>query len=167
MTRTGSLAYYAAAWVIGCFVLTGVGSFADLLRGQSIGAKEFLGYYFISLMVGAVDALLFAFMLRHLMHLRRAKIMVEWIVAGAMIAVLLTAALSRAGLLYTASPLYRGPLGEFVFETIFLGSIDVWKGGAWITLSSGAITGWILFLIDRAFTREYPTAEDVAPASRR
>ncbi len=156
MTRTGSLAYYAAAWVIGCFVLTSAGSLADFLHGQSFGPKEFLGYCFISMIVGAVDAILFAFVLRHLMHLRRARVMVEWIAAGAVIAYLLTALLSRTGLFYTASALYRGSLGEFVFEAVFLAPVEVWKGSAWITLTSGAVTGWILFLIDRAFTREYP-----------
>jgi hypothetical protein len=156
MTRTGSLAYYAAAWVIGCFVLTSVGSFADLLHGQTFGIKEFLGYSFISMVVGALDSILYAFSLRNLMHLRSARVLVEWIAAGAAIAYLLTALLTWAGLAFTASSLYRGSLGEFLFEAIFLGPVEVWKGSAWITLASGAITGWILFLIDRAFTKEYP-----------
>jgi hypothetical protein len=156
MTRTGSLAYYAAAWVIGCFVLTSVGSLADFWHGQSFGPKEFLGYSFISMVVGAIDSILFAFTLRHLMHLRRNRVLVEWTGAGAVIAYLLTGLLSRAGLLFTASPLYRGSLGEFVYEAVFLAPVEIWKGAAWITLTSGAVTGWILFLIDRAFTKEYP-----------
>jgi hypothetical protein len=157
MTRTGSLAYYAAAWVIGCFVLTGVGSLADFLHGHSFGAKEFLGSYFISLVVGAADAILFAFALRHLMHFRKTRVLVEWIAAGAIVAYLLTRLLSTAGLLFTESPiLYRGSLGEFVFQAVFLAPVALWKGAAWITLISGAASAWILFLIDRAFTKDYP-----------
>ena len=61
MTRRGSIAYYLAAWVIGCFIA----SVGPWMRGMNLAnsglSRNLLFIYFIASIAGAVDVLLFAF----------------------------------------------------------------------------------------------------------
>src|SRR5215469_17925078 len=65
MTRRGSLAYYLAAWVCGCFFMAltiWLGNEVHPTVPRSVALL--LVTYFFSLMFGAVTSLLFGFFLR-------------------------------------------------------------------------------------------------------
>ena len=68
MTRHGTLAYYLAAWVIGCFIVSLLVWVIAVASGQPLRAAMLLEIYFFALVFGAVDALLFAFLLRRIMR---------------------------------------------------------------------------------------------------
>ena len=85
MTRRGTLAYYLAAWVIGCFVLSVMAwVWASPQEGIPLAAPaRLLILYFLSLAYGAVDMLLFAFLLRGAMRLWGTHALWAWIIVGA------------------------------------------------------------------------------------
>ena len=160
MTRRGSIAYYFAAIVVGCFAAT-VGffyfgtlpSFHGSVRSFSV--KDFFLMYFLSLPFGAVSAILFGFLLRRLAavwHLRHA---LAWMGLGAVLGAGLTLVLGGmmqvvtravpgsgvpAGLLPLVLPLVY----TFFAQQLML---PIW----WVMLPAGALTALVLRAIDRAF----------------
>ena len=60
MTRRGTLAYYLAAWVVGCFITAAL--FTS--TAESVRVSMFLVTYFFALMGGLAGLLLFAFFLQ-------------------------------------------------------------------------------------------------------
>src|ERR1700691_5538601 len=80
MTRRGSVAYYLAAWVVGGFIA----AFAFWwLNGREADASGLLLEYFFALIIGAVDLLLFAFLLRQAMRWSQTHNAAVWAVTGA------------------------------------------------------------------------------------
>jgi hypothetical protein len=92
MTQRGSIAYYSAAVVCGCFflviALAGVGERS--LRVSSPGFRDIFLLYFLAVAYGSVALLLFAFLLRQLARRIRWVSSVEWMVSGAILACALT-----------------------------------------------------------------------------
>ena len=57
MTRRGTLAYYLAAWVIGCFVMAFLQWLGEALAGNFQTASILLTKYFFTLIFGAIAIL--------------------------------------------------------------------------------------------------------------
>ena len=155
MTRRGTLVYYVAAWVVGCFI----GSWLDFLTdrnlfwfgGQTVG--NFLAGYFFSLVFCALDVLLFAFLLRRTMWTIRTHALWAWFLSGAALALLLVIALTHTH--NSLPPFFRGFFGGIVF-----GAAEVLSRGDWWQAPiDGAITAVVLCLVDRAFARPNEAAE--------
>jgi hypothetical protein len=167
MTRRGTLAYYLAAWVIGCFVISlMVWLFAPAQEGAQLPAPaRLLILYFLSLAYGAVDILLFAFVLRAAMRLARTHNIVVWIVAGAILGAALVRLLLWSGdALVGASPLSgRGPLG-YLLLAFWTAPNALRRAGIWQAPVGGALTATVLCLVDRAFNRPAEEPESAKPS---
>ncbi len=102
MTSRGSLAYYLAAWVCGCFFMA-LAFWLEMQFSRSVSLQgtfqsvSFLGFCFFGLIFGAVPSLLFGWTLRRLMKLFHAEIIWIWIAAGAGLACLLIWSLGSLG----------------------------------------------------------------------
>lgn len=151
MTRRGSLAYYLAAWVIGCFVVALMQWAGEALAGELQTASILLTTYFFSLVFGAVAMLLFAFLLRRWMRLLGTHAQWAWFLSGGILSFLEIFALSHAqsALLSIRS----GQFGEILFAAI-LKAADALSGrNFWQAPIDGALTAAVLCLVDRAFAR--------------
>ena len=149
MTRQGTLAYYLAAWVIGGFFVALAGWVIDVRQGEPASAARFLTGYFLVLIFGAVDCLLFAFLLRRVMRLLRAQATWVWFVTGAVVATVLVLILVRvAGFLLLHSD--EAVFG-YVFKAVLVAPSVLRLSGLWQVPIEGAATGAVLSLIDRAF----------------
>ncbi len=131
MTRRGSLVYYLAAWVCGCFFAS-VALWILLPFG---GVRGFLSVYFFSLFWGFLPALLFALVLRLFMDLWKWKHSLAWLLPGGALA----------------------PLMLLIYEVAerALGWADrrdpIWVPVYWSSVPVGAATAFVLSLIHRAF----------------
>ncbi len=141
MTRRGSLVYYLAAWICGCF-FTAVSLWVPLQTGGGLlagafqGIRGFLLIYFFSLPFGTVPALLFGLILRLLARALGWKHLVSWLVTGAAVAPLLAWGLIEAG-----KALGLLASGELTPGTPIF----------WLIIPVGTATAFILNLIHRAF----------------
>ena len=94
MTRRGSLAYYLASWMCGCFFMA-LGFWTDIhwirIPSSQGGLSDvgFLGLCFFGLILGAVPSLLFGWLLRKLVKIFHAERIWVWMTAGAGLALLL------------------------------------------------------------------------------
>ena len=150
MTRHGSLAYYLAAWVIGCFVVSLLQWVGDAIAGDFMPASVLLTTYFFSLVFGAVAVLLFSSLLRLSMRLLGTHNLLVWLLAGGLLALLLIAGFIRAqGALLSVPP---GPLGELLIGVALKAANVLGGRNLWQVPIDGAITGLVLCLVDRAFT---------------
>lgn len=157
MTRRGSLAYYLASWVCGCFFMAVTIWLGNELRPtvpRTMGLL--LVTYFFSLMFGAVTSLLFGFFLRRAANGLHWNCVWHWLTGGAIIAPLLIAMLGAI-----ASSNAQGS-GWCVWLFLPLTGPYMINGGhGWkllfLTAPVGAATAWVLFRIDRAFGR--PSSE--------
>ncbi len=149
MTRRGTLAYYLAAWVIGCFVVSFLQWIGDAIAGDLRPASVLLTTYFFSLVFGAVAVLLFSSLLRLSMRLLGTHNLLAWPLAGGLLALLLIVGFIHAqGALLS---LRSGPLGEILIG-IALKTADALGGrNLWQVPVDGAITALVLCLVDRAF----------------
>ena len=151
MTRRGTLAYYLAAWVIGCFVVSVLQWVGEALAGEIQAASILLTTYFFSLVFGALAMLLFAFLLRRWMRLLGTHAQWAWLVSGAALGLVLILILIRAqsALLSIRS----GEFGELLFAAVLKAADSLSGRNFWQAPVDGAITGWVLCLVDRAFSR--------------
>src|SRR5207302_9747895 len=157
MTRRGTLAYYLAAWVIGCFVVSLLQWIGEAFAGEIQTASILLTRYFFSLIFGAVTILLFAFLLRRWMRLLGSHAQWAWMLSGGALALVQVFVLIRAqsALLSIRS----GQFGEFLFAAV-LNAADALAGhNLWQAPVDGAITAVVLCLVDRAFARADEAAE--------
>ena len=160
MTRHGTLAYYLAAWVIGCFVSSSLLWMTEVLSGASgLNASVLLMTYFFALIFGALNALLFAFLLRKVMRLWNTYVVWTWLIAGAALGFALMLLLGRADDAWVQfhAPL-SGPAG-YVFQALLLAPDALRRAGSWQAPAGGAITALVLCLVDRAFARGETTAD--------
>lgn len=153
MSSRGALPYYTAAWVIGCFIFAAVAWAMDIRAGALVSAAQFLSIYFISLIVGAADSLLFAWLLRVIMRAFRTHSVWLWIPVGACLALLLTLALARVGEAWTASNVPIDGLLGLAFRAVLLAPTVLRRAGLWHLPIEGAATAGVLFLVNRAFDR--------------
>ncbi len=149
MTRRGSLAYYLAAWVCGCFFMSCTIWVGNPIEPRSVSLLLYI--YFLSLMFGAVTSLLFGFFLRRAansMHWNRTW---HWLVGGAILAPALTALL---GAVASSQALQGSSWRDWIFIPL-TGPYLINGSHRWMPLlaaPAGAATAWVLFRIDRAFT---------------
>src|SRR5260370_17163260 len=108
MTRRGTLAYYLAAWVIGCFVVAFLQWLGETIAGNFRTASILLTTYFFALIFGAIAILLFAFLLRRSMRLLRTHAVWAWSLWGATLAFL-----EILSLIHAQSALLSFRSGEF------------------------------------------------------
>ena len=160
MNSRGALPYYTAAWVIGCFIFAAVSWIVNLRAGALVGAAQLLSTYFISLIVGAADSLLFAFLLRRVMHTVRTHLIWIWMVAGAGLAILVTFTLAGLGQVWIARSVPTVGVLGLAFRVVLLAPTLLRRAGIWYLPIEGAAMAAVLCLVDRAFDR--PPEEEVA-----
>jgi hypothetical protein len=157
MTRRGTLAYYLAAWVIGCFVVAFLQWVGEAAAGEIHPASILLTTYFFALIFGAVALLVFAVLLRTSMRLAGTHTLWIWFLSGAILSVLEIFALIHAqnALLSIRS----GELGQFFFAAV-LNAADTLSGrNLWQAPIDGSVTALVLCLVDRAFAGANEAAE--------
>ena len=157
MTRRGTLAYYLAAWVIGCFVVACLEWTAEALAGDIGTASILLTTYFFTLVFGAVTILLFAFLLRRGMRIFRTRALWAWLLSGAILFLAEIVALARVqnALLSIRS----GESGGILVAAVLNAAASLSGRNLWQVPADGAITALVLCLVDRAFARPSEAAE--------
>lgn len=166
MTRSGSLAYYLAAWICGCFFLAlavwahAAAAGRTTLAGTS-GASNLLTVYFFSLVFGFIDSIAGAFLLRRLAiaaHFRRAW---QWAVTGAALAPLEVFLLARWGDAMKWKP---GDVPN-VWMFLALAPMIVEREAVWLAAPAGALAALVLYSIHKAFGPKAADADDSTPVS--
>ena len=153
MTRRGSLAYYLAAWVIGCFVVS-IGPWVRGMRMANSGiSSNLLFIYFIALVVGAVDLLLYAFLLRIVMRWCKTHALWIWFLAGMSVAYIMTTLLAWGERTWHRVPAREQGGFIIVYRGVFAAPLVLRDSGPWVILLDGAVMGVILCLVDRAFSQ--------------
>jgi hypothetical protein len=158
MTRRGTLAYYLAAWVIGCFVVAVLQWVGEAFAGEVHTASILLTTYFFALIFGAVAVLLFAFLLRRWMRLIGSHTQWTWLVSGAALALLQTYILIHAQSALLS--IRTGQFGEFLFAAILNATDSLSGRNLWQAPVDGAITAYVLWLVDRAFSSPNETTSE-------
>jgi hypothetical protein len=161
MTRHGSLAYYLAAWVCGCFFAAGaIWLDIHVLRISSMqdvfNQVGFLAFYFFGLILGAVPSLLFAWGMRRLLKPFPASGVYVWAAAGGGLALLLVWLLSGVAHL-ARDPRYLPYSALPFWPFLIVGPAYLAEGNIWLTLPVGAATAAVLFAVQRAFTQPPPS----------
>jgi hypothetical protein len=153
MTRRGTLAYYLAAWVIGCFVMAFLKWLGDTLAGNFQAASILLTTYFFSLIFGAIAILLFAFLMRRAMRLVGTHSLWAWCLWGAVLAFAEIEALigAQGPLLSILLSIHSGALGAVFFAAVLQAAGSLAGRNLWQAPVGGAITAVVLCLVDRAF----------------
>lgn len=157
MTRRGSLAYYLAAWVIGCFVVALMQWIGEALAGEIRTASILLTTYFFSLVFGAVAMLLFAFLLRRWMRLLGSHAPWAWFISGAILSFVEIFALLH--LQDALPPIRSGEVGGILYAAVLNAAASVSGRNLWQVPIDGALTASALCLVDRAFARPNEAAE--------
>jgi hypothetical protein len=152
MTRSGSLAYYLAAWICGCFFLAlavwahAAAAGHSLMRGSS-GASNLLTVYFFSLIFGFLDSIVGGFVLRRVAiaaHFGRAW---QWAAAGAVLAPLEIFALARWG----DAMLWQPGNMPSAWSFFVLAPMIVEREATWLAAPAGALAALVLYSIHNAF----------------
>jgi hypothetical protein len=161
MTRHGSLAYYLAAWICGCFFLvlavwahataTGHGP----LEGWN-GARNLVEVYFFGLVFGFFDSIAAAFLLRRVAIAARFRRVWQWALAGAALAPLEIFALARWGDAMNWKP------GDVPSAWVFflLAPMIVEREAVWLAAPAGALAAIVLYSIHKAFGAKPSDATD-------
>lgn len=152
MTRHGSLAYYLAAWICGCFFMSFTIWLGNEIHPSIPGTVSLLlVIYFFSLMFGAVTSLLFGFILRRVANALHWTRVWSWLLTGAILAPLLTASLGAIA----SSAAMQGSGWRIWLFLPLSGPYMINGGRGWLllllTAPAGAATAWVLFRINRAF----------------
>jgi hypothetical protein len=154
MTRRGSLIYYLAAWVFGC-VPVSITIWLNVFvisRRNGIIQSDFiallLAYTFYGLLLGAFPAFVSAFIVRRLMTGLKLMKVWQWSLGTMFVAPVVLVGLGVVGrkinnpMLPNLNPVALLTYGaEFLLES----------GMLWLALPTGAITGCLLFTVERAF----------------
>lgn len=152
MTRHGSLVYYLSAWILGCFFMSLAVWIKDLWGATRMvsGLREAFGilfFYFYGLVLGALPALIFAFVLRKVASILKCKTPWHWALFGAFLAPLVVTVLGNLG------PRFGTVAGNGwrVVDWFASGPHIVIVVGRWLAIPVGAITAFLLCRIERAF----------------
>jgi hypothetical protein len=153
MTRRGSLVYYLSAWILGCFFISLAVWVKDVCGAMrmSSGLREafgFLFFYFYGLVLGALPALILAFLLRQVAAILKCKTPGHWAIFGAILTPLLAGVLGILGR-YAGSVASNGWRALDWFTS---GPHIVLVSGWWLAIPAGAATGYFLACIQRAFS---------------
>jgi hypothetical protein len=168
VTKRGTLAYYLAAWVVGCFVLSVMAwAFAAPQEGVPMDpAARLLVLYFLSLLYGAMDMLLFAFLLRAAMRLLKSHALWLWIIGGGVLGAAVVRLLLWSGdsLVGAAQASGRGLTG-YLLLAFWTAPNALRRAGIWQAPVGGAMTAIVLCLVDRAFNRPpEDTSNNLSPS---
>ncbi len=161
MTRRGSLAYYLAAWICGCFFVS-LAIWLKDLAGPAIGfmnlrnAFGLLFFCFYGLVLGAISALLGGFLLRRLAVWAGWKRTWQWMVAGGILAPLLIAPL---GWVWRDAAWHQKKLPKVLWLATYGPSV-VLDAGWWLAIPAGALTALTLYRIHRAFDPRPAAAQE-------
>jgi len=104
-------------------------------------------FYFYGLVVGAIAALLGAFLLRRVMAALKCLTASHWAASGAILAPVLIAILGILGKRIST----EGQGGLRVLRLVTYGPMTVFEAGWWIPIPAGAATAYLLCRIQRAF----------------
>jgi len=152
MTRRGSLAYYLAAWICGCFFMSALVWLKDLASAPHQlatpkGAFGLLFFCFYGLILGVFASLLGAFLLRRIAVAFRWTQAWQWALAGAVLAPVVIGLLGgwwRRVMWHPRAPPRWLSLMAF-------GPATVLDAGLWLAIPAGAATALVLYRIHRAF----------------
>ena len=166
MTRRGTLAYYLAAWICGCFFMSalvwlraraGEADVTDVLPPMK-STSGLLFITFCGLIFGAFASLVIAFLLRRIAAAFRWRRAWQWTLAGAVLTPVIIG-LVGAWWRRVGSP----PQGASSWLSLLgLGPAVVLDAGLWLAIPAGAATALVLYRIHRAFT---PPSESAASES--
>jgi hypothetical protein len=155
MTRRGTLAYYLAAWVIGCLFLTLASTIQDHIAPNGISrggaVAVFLSDYFLILMFGAPLSVVFGFLLRRGMAWFRLEKLWEWVLAGAILVFPMAWGVRWASHLNDVI----GPRAEW-FELLtfpIIGARELAEHHVLLAVPVAGAMAAALFLIHRAFSQ--------------
>ena len=151
MTRHGTLAYYLAAWVIGCPVVALVFWLIESLHDRSASSSALLELCFFALMSGALDSLLFAFLLRRVLHGLGTRNAAVWGLTGAALSLVLMFTLAWIFERLTGS-MQQGP-AYFLNSFVLTGARNDLEFRMVAAPIDGAGVAAVLSLVDRAFNR--------------
>jgi hypothetical protein len=127
------------------------------------GLRETFGilvFYFYGLVVGALAALLCAYLLRQVAALLKCKTPGHWAMYGAILTPILIGALGTWGRLMRAGQ--REGI-RLLWALLTGGPIVVLQAGWWLAIPAGAATGYFLGRVQRAFD---PARQAEIPAAQ-
>ena len=149
MTRRGSLVYYLAAPVVGCFAMTMTFYVAQWPASRSyLWSRNIVIAYLGVLVQGMVAALLYAFLLRLSMRLLGSHRSWVWPLAGAFWGLIVVRCLGVLNRVYDLDE--RWYYLARSLSTAGPGHL-VELGVDWLSLFPGLLTAVLLFRIHRAF----------------
>ena len=152
MTRRGSLVYYLTAWILGCFFISLAVWIKDVWGAARITSalREAFGllfFYFYGLIFGAPTALIGAFLLRQVAAKFKCKMPSHWAICGAILAPLSIGAVGTWGR-HVATGERQGIR---LLSLLTFGPKTVLEAGWWLAIPAGAVTGYFLGRVQRAF----------------
>jgi len=163
MTRRGSLVYYLASWICGGLFLTIAMYLQERASPEGMGigptgaGAAIITTYFLVLVFCAFLSVVFAFLLRVWMRWLHAESLWQWALAGVVVSLPLTWGVRWASRATDATGLEGA--GRQIAVLLFLGVRGIAERHPLLGLPVAALNAAVLFLIHRAFTREYPPAE--------
>lgn len=157
MTRRGSLAYYLAAVVVGCFfTAAGVAGIGEAsLRLSRAGLRDLFLLYFLALAYGWFTLLVFAFVLRRCAGAGKSQRGWAWAAWGALLSPALVWTLYGVWHVVLAPRVPGGP--QLIWWMIFgaaIGIAEFASSRLAATVCAGAIgaaTALVLYRVQRAF----------------
>lgn len=160
MTRRGSLAYYFAAIVCGCFFVALTYYLHSALEwgfGERWG-RDLLFAWFLSVIAGFLPILFFAFLLRRAAGLMKLSAAWQWMALGVVAGLATLSLLDRAGTLLEQLyfPAERQRLKSLLVFP-FVGPMMYAAKPLWLPIPAFAATAYVLYRIHRAFDRADPS----------
>jgi hypothetical protein len=158
MTRRGSLVYYLASWIIGCFFLTVAMYVQERAAPEGIGigpsgaGAAILTTYFLVLVFCAFLSVVFAFLLRLSMGWLKAQSVWQWVLAGAILSIPMTWGVRWASRAADTAGLEGAARQIAVF--LFLGVRGIAEHHPLLGVPVAGLTAAVLFLIHRAFAQK-------------
>ncbi|HEX9760600.1 MAG TPA: hypothetical protein VGA40_06755 [Candidatus Acidoferrales bacterium] len=154
MTRRGSLAYYFAAIVCGCFFIAAAyyAHSVSVYGASERWARDFFFAYFLVVLAGFLPALLYAFLLRRVTRLCGCRAWWQWMACGAALGWGVLWVVTRIGYLIEATR-FSAEMQGFKSGVMFLfvGPMMFSVKPFWIPLIAFAATAWVLHRIQSAF----------------
>jgi hypothetical protein len=155
MTRHGTLAYYLAAWVCGCFFMSSaiflrftLDPHRDVPLSLHGAVGNFWLFSFVGWIFGIGMSLIGGFLLRRLMNVFHLRSTRAWVISGAILAPIVVLAFGALGPALQSSTSKLAVAYEYVFGQA--GSV-ILDSGWWLAIPVGALAALILFRVDRAF----------------
>jgi hypothetical protein len=157
MTRHGTLAYYLAAWVCGCFFMSTaiflrftLDPHRDIPLSLHGAVGNFWLFSFVGWIFGLGISLFGGFVMRRLMHAFHLESTAAWIVSGAILAPVIVLAFGYVGRTLQNSTAKPAQAYQYAFGQA--GSV-ILDSGWWLTIPVGALAAFILFRVNRAFAQ--------------